>query len=124
MPGEGRVYPGFMPVEQLLFIHATLQNHELQLDTFGRVPTAEPDVLPGYTVDFVEVLDCRFSDQLGTTRYPQVRATGDPLDKVTGLVLHIDDAELKAADQIEASLFWRRLATLGSGREAWVYVSA
>lgn len=113
-----------MSVDQLLFIHATLQNRELQLDTIGRAPDAEPDVLPGHTVDFVEIRDCRFSDQLGTTRYPQVRATGDPLDKVTGLVLHVSEDELEAVDQIEASLFWRKRAALGSGREAWVYVSA
>lgn len=113
-----------MSVDQRLFIHATLQNQQLQRDTIGRVPASEADVLPGYTVDFVEIVDCRFSDQLGTTHYPQLRATGDPLDKVTGLVLHVSEEELEAVDQIEASLFWRKREALGSGHEAWVYVSA
>ena len=40
---------------QLLFTYGTLQHAEVQLDTFGRLVAGEPDALPGYTVDYVEI---------------------------------------------------------------------
>ena len=43
------------PSDQLLFTYGTLQHAEVQLDTFGRLVAGEPDALPGYTIDYVEI---------------------------------------------------------------------
>lgn len=109
--------------DQLLFSYGTLQQPEVQLDTFGRHLTAEDDVLPGYTVDYVEIEDRRIVDVSGTAVHPIVRATGNPLDKIVGKVLWVTEDELEAADEYEVSLYRRASAVLASGRTAWVYVA-
>jgi hypothetical protein len=78
----------------------------VQLDTFGRLVAGEPDALPGYTIDYVEIEDQRVVDSPGCpcTRSARDRA---PLDKVTGVVLHVSAAELDAADAYEVSLYRR-----------------
>jgi hypothetical protein len=110
--------------DQLLFSYGTLQNPDVQLDTFGRRLAAEDDVLPGYTVDYAEIEDTRVVDLSGMSVHPIVRATGSPLDKVVGKALWVTDDELDAADEYEVALYRRVSVVLASGRSAWVYVSA
>lgn len=110
--------------DQLLFSYGTLQHPEVQLDTFGRLLDGEDDVLPGYTVDYAEIEDHRVVDLSGLAVHPIVRPTGNPRDKVTGKALWVTADELDAADEYEVSLYMRVAVTLGSGRTAWVYVSA
>lgn len=108
----------------LLFSYGTLQLPAVQLDTFGRLIESDDDVLPGYTVDYADVGDARVVDISGQATHPIVRATGNALDKVTGRVLVVSQDELDAADEYEVALYRRVPAVLGSGRTAWVYVSA
>ena len=113
-----------LPRDQLLFTYGTLQDAEVQLDTFGRLVAGEPDALPGYTVDYVEIEDHRVVDLSGLTVHPVVRPTGNPRDKVVGKAMWVTGGELDAADEYEVSLYVRVSVTLASGRTAWVYVSA
>jgi len=110
------------PADQLLFTYGTLQFAEVQLDTFGRIVAGERAVLPGYTIDYVEVADQRVVDVSGLSVHPVLRHTGAALDKVIGKVLHITPDELEAADEYEVSLYHRISVTLDDGRSAWVYV--
>ncbi|MFT3796919.1 gamma-glutamylcyclotransferase family protein [Microbacterium sp.] len=110
------------PRDQLLFTYGTLQYAEVQLDTFGRLVAGDADVLPGYTIDYAEIEDQRVVDISGVSVHPVLRATGNPVDKVVGKVLHITADELDAADEYEVALYHRIAVTLGSGRTAWVYV--
>lgn len=110
------------PADELLFTYGTLQYAEVQLDTFGRLIAGEPDVLPGYTIDYAEIEDQRVVDLSGVSVHPVLRETGSPLDKVVGRVLHLTADEVDAADEYEVSLYRRVRVTLGSGRTAWVYV--
>ena len=110
------------PADELLFTYGTLQYAEVQLDTFGRLIAGEPDVLPGYIIDYVEIEDQRVVDLSGASVHPVLRETGSPLDKVVGRVLHLTADEVDAADEYEVSLYRRVRVTLGSGRTAWVYV--
>lgn len=112
-----------MAADQLLFSYGTLQQPDVQLDTFGRLIPSEDDVLPGFTVDYAEIEDHRVVDLSGVSVHPIVRATGNPLDKVVGKALWVTEAELEASDEYEVALYRRASATLASGREAWVYVS-
>lgn len=106
---------------ELLFTYGTLQFAEVQLDTFGRVVAGDSDVLPGYTIDYAEIEDARVVDVSGLSVHPVLRATGNPVDKVMGKVLHITSEELDAADEYEVSLYRRISVALASGRTAWVY---
>lgn len=109
--------------EELLFSYGTLQNPDVQLDTFGRLVAAEDDALPGYTVDYAEIEDHRVVDLSGLSVHPIVRATGNALDKVTGKVLRITEDELDAADEYEVAQYRRVRVQLQSRRTAWVYVA-
>lgn len=111
-----------MDSDQLLFSYGTLQHPEVQLATFGRLPTVENDVLPGYTVDYAEISDPRVVDLSGTDVHPIVRATGNPLDKVVGRVLWVSEDEIDATDEYEVSLYRRTSVHLASGRTAWAYI--
>ncbi|MBN9186485.1 MAG: gamma-glutamylcyclotransferase [Microbacterium sp.] len=111
------------PADQILFTYGTLQQPEVQLDTFGRLVAGEDDSLPGYTVDYVEIDDQRVVDLSGLGVHPIVRPTGSPRDRVVGRALHITEDELEAADEYEVALYRRAAVTLASGRPAWVYVS-
>jgi hypothetical protein len=111
------------PSTELLFSYGTLQNPQVQLDTFGRLLDAEDDVLPGYTVDYAEIEDQRVVDLSQQSVHPIVRATGNPLDKVVGKTLRVTADELDAADEYEVALYRRVSVVLASGRRAWVYVS-
>jgi len=108
---------------ELLFTYGTLQNPDVQLDTFGRLLEGEDDVLPGYTVDYAEIEDPRVVDVLGASVHPIVRQTGNPLDKVVGKVLWVAEDELEAADEYEVAPYRRAAVVLASGRSAWVYVA-
>ncbi|WP_307785440.1 gamma-glutamylcyclotransferase family protein [Microbacterium hibisci] len=108
----------------LLFTYGTLQQPEVQLDTFGRLLEGEDDALPGYTVDYAEIADPRVVDLSGLSVHPIVRETGNPLDKVVGRALRVTEDELEAADEYEVSLYRRISVVLASGRPAWVYVAA
>ena len=107
---------------QYLFSYGTLQNPDVQLDTFGRLVESEPDLLPGYTVDYAEIEDRRVVDLSGLSVHPVVRETGNPLDKVVGRALRVTDEEIDAADEYEVALYRRISVVLASGRRAWVYV--
>ena len=96
----------------------------MQLDTFGRLLDSEDDVLPGYTVDYIEIEDPRSST---SPARPCTRSSARPAtrcDKVTGKVLAVTEDELEAADEYEVALYRRAPVTLASGRTAWVYLSA
>ncbi|WP_239453277.1 MULTISPECIES: gamma-glutamylcyclotransferase family protein [Microbacterium] len=108
----------------LLFSYGTLQQPEVQLDTFGRLLEGDDDALPGYTVDYTEIEDTRVVDLSGQSVHPIVRHTGNPLDKIVGRALRVTDDELDAADEYEVSLYRRISVVLASGRSAWVYVAA
>ena len=109
--------------DQLLFSYGTLQNPEVQLDTFGRLVAGEDDALPGFTVDYAEIDDPRVVELSGHSVHPVVRSTGNTLDKVTGMVLRVTEDELDAADEYEVEFYRRVEVSLQSGRAAWVYVS-
>lgn len=109
---------------QLLFTYGTLQQADVQLDTFGRLFDGEDDALPGYTVDYAEIEDTRVVDLSGLSVHPIVRETGNPLDKIVGKAVQVTADELDAADEYEVALYRRISVVLASGRSAWVYVAA
>ena len=109
--------------DQLLFSYGTLSLPAVQFDTFGHLPAGELDSLPGYTVDYVDIVDPRLARLSDLAVHPIIRATGNGLDKVVGRVLHLTDDELDAADEYAAGVYRRVEVHLSSGLTAWAYVS-
>ncbi|HWI30636.1 MAG TPA: gamma-glutamylcyclotransferase family protein [Microbacterium sp.] len=111
------------PANEILFTYGTLRLPQVQLDTFGRVIDGDDDVLPGYTVDYVDIEDPHVVELSGHVAHPIVRHTGNALDKVVGTALLITEDELDAADEYEVELYHRERVRLASDRDAWVYVA-
>jgi hypothetical protein len=108
----------------LLFSYGTLQLESVQLASFGRRLDGEPDVMPGYRTELIEITDPEVIRQSGQAFHPLVVPSDNPADEVTGKVFRITDAELASADAYEVSDYKRVEVRLKSGRLAWVYVKA
>ena len=95
----------------MLFSYGTLQQADVQRDTFGRVLAGEPDALPAFELT-------RSRDG----RHANVAFNGRFDSRVSGMVFEITDAELVEADGYEqADAYSRVQVTLASGTPAWVY---
>ena len=106
----------------LLFSYGTLQQHDVQRATFGRVLHGEIDELPGFELSAVPIDDAEVIAATGATHYANVVENGQPASRVRGTAFAITDAELAAADDYEAPAAYSRiLVSLVSGRRAWVY---
>lgn len=95
-----------------LFTYGTLQDTQVQHYVFGRVVKGQPDKLPKFQWFENAVYD----------RYPLVKFTGNPNDFVEGMVYKITEEELQVCDVYETSAYTRKVVSLASGVEAWVYV--
>ena len=107
-----------------LFSYGTLQQSNVQLATFGRLLTGQPDALVGYAQTMVAIDDPEVVRTSGKSHHPIVRKSGDERDRVVGTVFEITDAELAQADEYEVAAYARVAAPLESGGTAWVYVDA
>jgi Gamma-glutamyl cyclotransferase, AIG2-like len=107
-----------------LFSYGTLQQREVQLTIFGRVLNGRADVLPGYAVSPLLITDPGVISTSGTAEHTVARATGNPRDEVPGLVFRLTQEDLAAADAYEVADCKRVRVRLGSGIDAFVYVTA
>jgi hypothetical protein len=105
-----------------LFSYGTLQLREVQLANYGRLLDGEPDQLVGYRLEPVVIDDLAVVGISGKAVHTIARPTGDPADRIPGIVFLLTDAELEATDAYETSAYSRVEATLESCRTAWVYV--
>ena len=108
----------------LLFSYGTLQQDNVQLATFGRKLSGQPDALPGFELTLVLIEDAAVIATSGKSHHPIVKFNGRLSSRVPGTVFEISEAELERADQYEVCAYKRIAVTLASGKEAWVYVSA
>lgn len=105
-----------------LFSYGTLQLPEVQLANYGRGLDGEPDALIGYRL---VVLPDRDPDAVrisGAKTHMVARRTGDPANRIPGVVFLLTDEELAATDNYEGSDYGRAELMLESGRKALVYV--
>ena len=107
-----------------LFSYGTLQSRKVLRATFGRLLAGEPDALPGFVRDLIEISDAAVVATSGETHHPIVRPSADQGDFVPGTVFMISTAELEAADAYEVDDYCRTSVMLKSGKQAWVYVEA
>ena len=104
-----------------LFSYGTLRQREVQLATFGRELTGEPDTLEGWTLATVLIRDESVVATSGLAEHLILRP-GDGL--IEGVAFAVTPEELALADAYETADYQRIEATLNSGRRAFVYVAA
>jgi gamma-glutamylcyclotransferase (GGCT)/AIG2-like uncharacterized protein YtfP len=105
-----------------LFSYGTLQLREVQLANYGRELEGSPDALVGYRLAVVPDRDPDAVRISGTKTHFIVQPTGDPGDRVSGVLFLLSAKELARTDRYEGSDYGRAEMTLESGRRAWVYV--
>lgn len=106
-----------------LFSYGTLQYEAVQLSTFGRKLIGSEDNLSGFKKTSIQIKDSAVISKSGTANHPILVYTGNPIDKIQGVVFDISENELKQADEYEVSDYKRVNVTLDSGIVAWVYIN-
>ncbi|MBL7481083.1 gamma-glutamylcyclotransferase family protein [Legionella bononiensis] len=112
-----------MNTEQL-FSYGTLQYEKVQHANFGRKLQGNIDYLPGFELSMVEITVPDVIATSGEAFHPIISYTGNPENRVKGMVFELSIDELKRADSYEVSDYKRIKVQLDSGLSAWVYVSA
>jgi gamma-glutamylcyclotransferase (GGCT)/AIG2-like uncharacterized protein YtfP len=107
---------------QFLFSYGTLQQHDVQLVTFGRELQGSADQLLGFQQSMVKIESPEVVKTSGKSHHPIVKQTGIAENRVAGTVFEVTDDELAHADKYEVSDYKRVSALLSSGRTAWIYV--
>lgn len=105
-----------------LFSYGTLQLREVQMATYGRPLEGSPDTLIGYRLLRLPDRDPEAVRISGTKTHMVARRTGDPADRLSGVVFLLTAEELAATDRYEGSDYAREQFELESGRSAFVYV--
>ena len=108
----------------LLFSYGTLQREDVQLSTLGRRLTGATAELVRFEPSLVRIDDPQVAAAIGKTHHANVRFNGNDASRVPGMVFEVTDAELTRLDGYEAAFLYERVvATLASGKQAWVYVA-
>ncbi len=107
-----------------LFSYGTLRQENVQLATFGRRLEGRPDALAGFALSPMAIADPRVIAASGAAVHTIARPSGNPADRIPGMVFGLNPAELEAADRYESGPIERIRVRLESGEEAFVYVAA
>ena len=105
-----------------LFTYGTLQLPAVQLETYGRLLAGETDVLPGYRIEPLVVDDPDVVRLSSKSQHPIARHSGEPSDRIAGVVYWLTAEELAATDAYEVAPYERAEVILESGRTAFAYV--
>ena len=105
-----------------LFSYGTLQLPDVQRATYGRLLEGEPDVLVGYRLAPLVISSPDVVGISGLEVHTIARRTGNPTDRVPGVVFRLTAAELEATDLYETDAYARVEVALASGVRAFVYV--
>ena len=109
-------------MSEALFSYGTLQLRDVQLANYGRELAGEPDALVGYRAEDLAIPNTDVARISGKAVHPLARHTGDPADRIDGVLFEMSEAELAATDDYEVEPYRRIEVTLQSGRTAWAYV--
>jgi gamma-glutamylcyclotransferase (GGCT)/AIG2-like uncharacterized protein YtfP len=106
-----------------LFSYGTLRQREVQLANYGRELDGSPDVLSGYRLEQLVIDRPDVMEISRKSVHTIARRSGDPADRIPGMLFVLTEGELGATDAYETSAYRRIEVTLESGRTAWVYVA-
>lgn len=106
-----------------LFSYGTLRQREVQLANYGRELAGKPDSLTGYRLQPLAISDPHVVAISGKAVHSIACATGNPDDRIEGMLFELSEDELRATDLYEVDAYARVEVTLESGHMAWVYVA-
>ena len=107
-----------------LFSYGTLQIEDVQLSTFGRRLEGKSDILAGYRLTLIPILDQTVVAKSGETHYRNIQFTGSATDLIEGTVFTVTEEELAQADVYEEDADYQRvMVQMNSGLNAWVYLN-
>lgn len=104
-----------------LFSYGTLRQAEVQLATYGRLLDGTTDRLCGYRLEALAITDPEVVRLSGKAVHAIACPSGDPADRISGLVFLLTGEELAATDRYEVDAYARVEVTLVSGTTAFVY---
>ena len=81
-----------------------------------------PDVLAGYRLEPLPITNPEVVRLSGKAVHTIARQSGDPADRIPGVVLLLTEIELAATDRYEVDVYARVEVMLASGLQAFVYV--
>jgi gamma-glutamyl AIG2-like cyclotransferase len=110
-------------MSEWLFSYGTLQNEDTQLKLFGRRLSGTADVLEGYQIATIEILDVNFIARGESKFQKSLVCTNRQSDCVMGTALQLSEQELLLADQYEPANYKRTMLRLKSGIHVWVYIA-
>ena len=111
-----------MGKRQRLFSYGTLRQEGVQQSLFGRALQGQPDTILGYRLAELRIDDPGVVAASGSGLHTIMIETGDPGDRIAGMVFELSEQELAAADAYETSDYRRIELPLLSGGRAWAYV--
>ena len=106
----------------LLFSYGTLRQPEVQRANYGRLLDGASDALTGYRLQPLAISDAEVVLRSGKAVHTIACHSGDPRDRIPGLLFEMSDAEVEATDAYEVDAYARVEVVLESGMRAWVYV--
>ncbi|HSX03604.1 MAG TPA: gamma-glutamylcyclotransferase family protein [Rhabdochlamydiaceae bacterium] len=112
-----------MAYSENLFSYGTLRYERVQMETFGRKLDGKEDVLTGYILKKLEITDPSVIAKSGENVHSIIEFSGNPQDRIPGMVFQISPEELAHADEYEVADYKRIQVALLSGTTAWVYVN-
>ncbi|MEA3064034.1 MAG: hypothetical protein QOJ27_469 [Sphingomonadales bacterium] len=107
----------------LLFSYGTLRQANVQLATFGRLLEGQADELAGFALSPMAITDPHVVAASGAAVHTIARPSGNPEDRVPGILFRLTREELDAADRYESGPIVRIRVRLASGADAYVYVA-
>lgn len=105
-----------------LFSYGTLQKEAVQLETFGRKLSGEPDTLVGYKLSMVEITDPKVLALSDQAFHPIIEFSGDNNDRVDGMLFEVTEQEILNADDYEVDDYQRIEVTFQSQNKGYIYV--
>ena len=105
-----------------LFSYGTLQQAEVQRANYGRLLEGIADGLRGYRLEALTITDPKVVRLSGKAVHTIACRSGDPADRISGLMFLLTEDELAATDRYEVDAYARVEVTLESGIKAFIYV--
>ena len=105
-----------------LFSYGTLQLPEVQRATYGRLLEGRSDAMTGYRLVPLTITNPDVVALSGEPVHMIACRTGDPADRIAGIVYRITPAELEATDDYEGDAYARIEVVLESGASSFVYI--
>jgi hypothetical protein len=106
----------------LLFSYGTLQNEQVQIETFGRLLKGEKDSLIGYELKMVEITDPEVLRKSEQKFHPIIEFSGNKNNEVEGMLFEVTDEEIANADDYEVDDYKRIETSFKSGKVGFIYV--